>query len=167
MRPTTTVVCGLLFATHLLYTGAASAAGTVILRDIDNGICSLAVPGPGERKIYHLGGDNPHACAWFNDKAVTIQLAEVPSATVIMLTNDSECSSGPTLGPWYQLLTNQKKTNTSIISIEYIGTFENNNVVEPGLKLIKKQTSAEPNRDFVSCVSIQTSAAPPKASKAP
>lgn len=109
MRPIKTVVCGLLFATHLIYTGGASAAGTVILRDEHGAICSLPVPGPGQRKFYYLGGDNPHACAKFDDKASTLQLAEVPSTTVIMLTNDNTCSSAAALGPWFHLKTTKKE----------------------------------------------------------
>jgi len=164
MRNMKAVTFGLLLASGLIYSGAAvSATGTVILRDKDNAICSLPVPEPGTRKLYSLTAEDSPCKGW-NDRARTFQLAEAPSATLIMLINDHECASADHLPPWFHMKTIKKQTNTSIMEIEYLATFKENQIIEPGLQMVKLATSPDGNRNKISCVSITTSAAPPSPS---
>ena len=68
--------------------------------------------------------------------------------------------------PWFLLKTIKKQTSTNIIEIEYLATFSENQIIEPGLQMVELERS-DVNRDKISCVRIETSAAPPIPSTAP
>ncbi|WP_185754876.1 MULTISPECIES: hypothetical protein [Pseudomonas] len=165
MKNMKAVTFGLLLASSLVYSGAAvSATGTVILRDKDNKICSLPVPEPGQSKTYSFVND-PVLCKDWNDKARTVQLAEVPSATTIFITNNRNCWNTSGEGPWFILKTIKKQTSTSIQEIQYLATFTAKQIVEPGLQMVDLMPSDDgDNLDKISCIRIITSAAPPPSS---
>ena len=162
MRNKNRFVYGLLLTTTLIYSGASLSAGFVILRDKNQGICSLPVPAPGTNISYSFYPDATSPCKGFNDNARTIQVAEVPSATTIKLTNHHWCSSD-TEGPWVHIKTIKKRTSTSIIQITNLFTYHPNQIIEPGLQLIMLLSTPD-NLDKISCVRIITSAAPPTSS---
>lgn len=156
----------LLFATQLICSAGAMAdttnpqnTGTIILRSKDNAICTLQLPPPGESKKYDLskqGGE----CG--TNISRSIQFAEMPSATKILLTDLPECVINPNDEFRIELKTTKKQTSTSIIEIEYLTTFRPGTIIEPGLQLtdvlLKPGATA---RDKVDCVMITTSSPPP------
>ncbi|MCJ8205292.1 hypothetical protein [Pseudomonas sp. RGM2987] len=153
------IVAALLLSSQLTYSATAySAMGTIILRDKDNAICSLPVPEPGQSKGYSFV-NAPLQCEGWNKRARTLELAEVPSATRIILSDSVDCGRYSS-NSWLVLKTRKKQTNTSIIAIEYLTTFQKDAIIEPGLQMIDLQIKTE-FRDKVSCVHITTSAAPP------
>lgn len=167
MKNMKAVTFGLLLASSLVYSGAAvSATGMVILRDKDNAICSLPVPEPGQSKTYSFVNE-PIPCKDWNDKARTVQLAEVPSASTILITNNRNCWDISDEAPWFELKTIKKQTSSTIIHIEYLTAFKKGQIIEPGLQMVEFADSPDGNRDKISCVKITTSAAPPSSTTAP
>ncbi|WP_210640040.1 hypothetical protein [Pseudomonas sp. Tri1] len=151
-------VFGLLLSNYLVYSSSAfSATGTIILRDKENAICSFDLPEPGQTKTYSFTIE-PYPCERWDNRARTIQLAEVPSATIILLSDFGGClTSGYT---WLKLKTTKKQTSTSIQPIEYLTTYRKNQIIEPGLQMVDLEVTEE-FRDKLSCIQITTSAAPP------
>ena len=163
-------IFGLSLAINLAYSGAALSdnTGNVILRDKDKAICNLPVPPPGTRKYYSFEDGTipaPPACKDWNDKTRSIELAEVPSTTFIILANRGDCASSDTGAPWFHLQAINKKTSTKIMEIEYLATFQANQIITKGLQLVRSNPGTD-IRDKISCVSIETSAAPPSSSSA-
>ncbi|KIQ57615.1 MULTISPECIES: hypothetical protein [Pseudomonas] len=153
------IAAGLLLATQLIYPAAAFSEGTIILRDKDNAICYLPVPGPGETKNYSFLFGQVQCKDWSN-RARDIELAEVPSATTILLTETGTCDPSNNNLSWILLKTKKKQSNTTIIAIEYLTTFQKNQIIEPALQMVDLNIKSE-FRDKVSCIQIKTSAAPP------
>ncbi|BBP66511.1 hypothetical protein PHLH5_40520 [Pseudomonas sp. Cab53] len=149
------MAAGLLLGSQLIYSTAAFSE--IILRDKDNAICSLPVPGPGETKTYSFLSGQP--CKDWSDRARTIELAEVPSATTILLTDNVSCALLDN-SSWVLLKTKKKQSNTTIIAIEYLTTFQKSEIIEPALQMVDLNIKTE-FRDKVSCVQVKTSAAPP------
>lgn len=164
MKHIKSLIYGLLLTINLVYSGTAlSATGMVILRDKDKALCNLPVPEPGDSKDYSFPNETtPCNNKDWNDRARTIQLAEVPSATTILVANNRNCwdSSGSTDAPWFRLKTTRKQTSTTIIHIDYLAAFREGQIIEPGLQMLELKTAAD-NLDKISCVRITTSAAPP------
>jgi hypothetical protein len=161
-------IFGLSPTINLAYSGAALSAntGNVILRDKDNAICNLPAPPPGTRKLYSFENGTipaPSACKDWNNKARSIQLAEVPSTTFIILANRGNCASAD--APWLHLQAINKNTSTKIIEIEYLATFQANQIIQKGLQLVRSNPGTD-IRDKISCVSIETSATPSSSSTA-
>ena len=153
------IAVGLLLGSQLLYSAAAfSTTGTIILRDNENAICSLPVPEPGNTKAYSFV-NAPLQCERWNDRARSIQLTNVPSATTIIMSESGDCGRYSS-NSWLVMKTTKKQTNSTIIAIEYLTTFQKNQIIEPGLQMIDLQIKNE-FRDKVSCIHITTSATPP------
>lgn len=153
------IAFGLLLAGQLTYSNSAfSATGTVILRDKDNAICSFPLPGPGESKTYSFVNP-PRPCEGWDDRARSIQLAEIPSATTIFVGDTGDCQKY-SKNNWLILKTIKKLTSTSIQEIEYLTAYQKGQIIEPGLQMVDLQSTGE-FRDDVSCIKITTSAAPP------
>ncbi|MCJ8205291.1 hypothetical protein [Pseudomonas sp. RGM2987] len=150
---------GVLLGIHLIYSAAAySGTGTIILRDSQEAICSFPLPEPGTTQRYSfLFGPAP--CRDWSNRARTIELAEIPSATTILLTETGVCSKTENLS-FISLKTTKKQTNTSIIAIEYLSTFKKDQIIEPGLQMVDLQIKS-PLRDKVNCIEVTTSATPP------
>lgn len=159
MKTFKSVVCSALLAINFIYSGSAmSATGSIILRDKDNAICNIPVPEPGTTKQYSIDWE---PCGRFNDRARTIQLAEVPSATTIIIANRGNCQADDTneYMPWFKMKTTKKLTSTMPIEIEYLATFQKGQIIEPGLQMKDFRTNGS-NRDNISCVRISTSYMP-------
>ena len=153
------IAVGLLLTSNFIYSvNAFSATGTVILRDKDNAICNLPLPEPGQTKTYSFV-NAPVPCNGWNDRARSIQLAEVPSATTVFVNDTGDCGKY-SKNLWLLLKTIKKQTNTSIIEIEYLATFQKSQIIEPGLQMADLQIT-DNFRDKVSCIRIVTSALPP------
>ncbi|WP_458129719.1 hypothetical protein [Pseudomonas sp. Z2-11] len=159
-------VFGLLLASHIVYPESTladavtpSARGTIILRDIENASCSLTAPEPGKTVVYDFTGDKPCKSDW----ARTVQFADFPSATVILMTDGNSCSKDtPDQSFWQEIKTIKKNTFSEIIPIEELDIFSPGQIIESGLQLLGKfHDPGEPIRDRLGCVKITTSAAPP------
>ena len=150
---------GLLLASQLIYSDSVlSATGTLILRDKDNAICSIYVPGPGQTAEYNFFISPP--CPGWSDRTRTIQLAEIPSATIIFLADSGGCEKYTT-STWFEFRTTKKQTSTSIIQTEYLTGYHIQQIIEPGLQLIDRYIYDPNFRDKLSCVKITTSRTPP------
>jgi len=160
MKNIKAVVCGSLLAINVIYSAIALSAGSIILRNKDNDICTLFVPDPGSSVTFNLDRAGNGKCAI--NSARSIQFAEIPSATQIELFDNGDCEIVSTDKFHIDLRTTHKQTSTSIIEIAYLNTFEDGTIVEPGLKLtygnVKQGHTA---RDNLDCVRIITSAKAP------
>jgi hypothetical protein len=108
--------------------------------------------------VYDLNVNKPCKDDW----ARTVQFAELPSATVILMTDFGDCSKDSPRQSWQEIKTIKKNTSSTIIEIEYLDTFSSGQIIEPGLQLLGKFHNPEsPIRDRLGCVKITTSAAPP------
>lgn len=159
MKHIKSIAFGLLLTCQLIYSATAfSAQGTVILRDKDNVICTLPVPEPGKTIQYSFDYyEGVPKCKNWDHRARWIQLAEVPSATTISLYETYNCVE---FNSFIILKTRKKQTNSSNIEIQYLTTYEDNQIIEPGLQMIKMHAIGQ-FIDEVSCISITTSRTPP------
>ncbi|WP_434574619.1 hypothetical protein [Pseudomonas sp. Z3-6] len=136
--------------------------GTIIIRDKDNAQCSLFLPGPGtSQHRYYLGDTDPVVCKGWNDRIRSIQFAEMPSATRILLSDAPTCSQSAIYNTWILLRTTKKQTTTAIHEIDYLMTFQEKQIIDSGLQLLSYQKEAENFRDRISCIEVTTSALPP------
>lgn len=157
---------GLLLATCFVYSSSAmsespASFSNVVLRDKDNRICTLAVPAPGKEIKYVLDQHGQGKCA--PDTARSIELVNVPSATRIYIYDYLDCVLDRNRDDFFiHLITTKKRTQSSIIELEYITSFSNNMFVDPGVLLGESFAKhSESASDNASCVKIVTSAQPP------
>ncbi|MDO7900288.1 hypothetical protein [Pseudomonas citrulli] len=139
----------------------SKTTGTLILRDHENGICRLFLPGPGTTDyIYNFNTSAPPCQSW-NDRTRSIQLAEVPSATTILLSDQNNCDQSNFDNSWVLMRTTKKQTNSTIIETEYLMAYQKKQIIEPGLQMIDSRLKAANFRDKISCIKVTTSAQPP------
>ena len=157
---------GLLLATCFLLSSAVMAEtsasrGTIILRDKDSNRCTLKAPEPGQTAVYDLEKSGEGKCGY--DTARTIAFSEMPSATKIFIHDHADCREDTSRDGFYiELKTTKKNTETSIIEVDFLTTFQPGLIIEPGLQLTrtwKKHGSSA--ADNTACVKIITSAQPP------
>lgn len=144
--------------------GQTKTTGTIILRDHENSICTLFLPGPGtSQHRYYLADTYPIDCRGWNDRTRSIAFAEVPSATTILLSDAGDCSQTHNSNSWIALKTTKKQTHSTIIEVEYLMTYQEKQIIEPGLQMITfRRNAATPSlRDRISCIEVTTSAQPP------
>ncbi|MBF4557651.1 hypothetical protein H7698_16360 [Pseudomonas sp. p50] len=158
MKHIKSCIVGLSLAINLVYSGAALSAttGSVILRDKDNAICNLPAPAPGGRVIYNL--TQQQGCKDWNDRARSFQLAELPSSSFVVF-SDNSLNCGISATYYYLLRTIKKQTSTPIIEFEYLQTFTHWQIIKPGLILEYGYSNTNP-RDKLTCVEITTSPTP-------
>jgi hypothetical protein len=167
MKNLKTVTCGLLISIQLVYSSfAISATGTIVLRDKDDEICNLPAPAPGNTITYILTDANFSPCGVWDDKALSFQISEMPSATTILFANRSDCKREAHHGPWFYLRTTNKRTTTDIMQFPFLATYQSNQIVVPGLQMLTPRPAVN-NRDFLSCVRITASPVPPSSASAP
>ncbi|CAI8967949.1 hypothetical protein [Pseudomonas sp. IT-P176] len=157
---------GLLICSQLTYAGFTLAEtpppsdrrGTIVIMDKDKFQCALPVPEAGNTIAYNFM-DSKSPCK--NDTARDIEFNEIPSATVITLTDSPTCvNNGESF--IFQFKTTKKSTTTDYIELEYFKSYVRGAIVRPGLQLILRFVNSEGIiRDRLSCVRITTSAAPP------
>lgn len=164
MKQMRAVTAGLLMVSQLIYSGIAlSATGTIILRDQDNGQCSLSAPEPGKSIIYSFV-NAPVPCQNWNKKSRTFQILNFPSASTIYITANRNCwnSEDQHDAPWFILRTINKLTTTVIIQIETLASFPPRKIITPGLQMVELYKRDDGmHRDQISCIRIDSSAAPP------
>lgn len=167
-----TIAQGLLVIAPIFFSiNAFSATGTIILRDKDQGQCALPVPPPGQTFKYYFWHEadspTPNPCApRFNDKARSIQLAEVPSATNIILDDAPKCANNENFRA--EFVTTNKSTSTSIFEIEELNSYQPGQIIQRGLQMTKQRFSHPgAGRDSLSCMIVSTSSEAPPTTTTP
>lgn len=141
-----------------------SPAGVITFRDKEDIPCAIPVPGIGRSKSYmsYMLGQRNSPCK--TDWAASIELEEVASATRIRLTDSDSCEKkiDENWHFWIELQTIEKSTTMSQINLEEFFGYTPGQIVEKGVKLVDFQRrGSETAGAKLSCVLIETSAAPP------
>jgi len=137
--------------------------GIILIRDKDQHPCYLSAPAPGsgEEIAYpFLASGSP--CK--DNTARTVQFAEFPSATTIFFfSGDFGDTSNVAQHFWFEVKTTRKRTSTIILNLENFDSYQPGDIIEPGLRLIRKfrRDNNAPIRDMLSFVRIYAATAPP------
>lgn len=137
--------------------------GTISLRPRDeHPVCRVPVPNISKKQIVShplVGGRSP--CT--NNSTVSIELEAVPSATTILLTDSAYCIKEDSKDFWIELRTTQKSTTMSSLRLEEFFTYGVGDIVREGVQLKGFfKNGSETSLEKLSCVRIETSAAPPQ-----
>lgn len=164
MKPLSTTISTLAFTVCLITCGTTLAAdtstGVITFRDKDENSCSVNVPpiGSGLRWQYEFRG-NSTPCT--DNTAITFAISDVPSAAQIFFGDEAACSKQLSDNNqfWFELKTIKKLTNTEILQLTYLDTFNKGSIVRPGLQLVDKGRLNQDGhiREKLSCVRITVS----------
>ncbi|OAI94189.1 hypothetical protein [Pseudomonas putida] len=142
------------------------AAGYITVYDQEQQYCFVPVlkAGSGATRVYDFRAGGA-GCYNLNDKAWSIAFEDLPSATEILLTDNSTCTTSGTdvaVGKfWIKLKTTRKVTITEIMQLPYFFRFTQNTIIKPGLLLVDSylKGSSTDALNALSCIRITTSRA--------
>jgi len=139
-----------------------TATGTILIRDKDQNPCHLSAPPPGSGGVIVFSFTHSESpCN--NDTARTVQFAEFPSATTVYFYDTGEALETDDQNFWFEVKTTRKRTSTEILNLENFNSYQPGDIIEPGLRLIRKyrKNNNAPIRDALSSVCIHSATAPP------
>lgn len=137
--------------------------GVILIRDKDEHPCYLSAPAPGsgEEIVYSFTASGSPC----NDNtARTVQFGGFPSATTIVFYDGQEGNTSDlTQNFWFEVKTTRKRTSTIILHLDIFDSYQPGDIIEPGLRLIRKfrKDNNAQIRDSLSCVCIHAAKAPP------